>query len=220
MSSGHIFRGMVVTAIWLAAGVVYAVYTIYTAQIPHRIFEPAVLGTFLGGWLSPLALGWFALLYYEQARALRDAVEEQKRALLVQVQIGLRNDFASNVYLKHGKVIKHFIKSCGSEDYWVVFQRKFHSGKKEDNDEVELVDEARRAFSEYCHSVLLVDDEEIIMKVLKKGLVEFLHNEIWNLEIARDPNFERRRFDELWPLYDMKRPTGPDFPAVDNRPVA
>ena len=217
MSSRLVVRATVATVIWLIVAALYVVYTLRTTQIPYGILEPAALGGFLGGIFSPLVLGWFALLYYEQTRALREAVSEQRRALLLQLVTGLRREFADNAYRTYGIAISNFIKRCEPEQYWVVFHRKFHSSDPKDREEIDSVDEARRAFSDYCDSVLFLDDDQMIMKVLKKSIVQYLHDTIWKLEIARDPNFDRSRFDRLWPLYGLSTPTDPSFPAVDKR---
>lgn len=211
-------RGIVGTTIWVAVIIVYVVYTVQVARIPFEILQPAALGGFLAGMVSPLAFGWFALLYYEQTRALREQVEEQRRALLVQVATVLRKEFADKVYRNYGTEVNDFITSCGTEPYWVVFQRRVHSRNPEERKLVDAVDEARRAVSDYCDNVLVLDDDDMIKKVIKKSLVEFLREKIWNLEIARDTSFDRSRFDRLWKLYDMEKPLDPRFPEVENRP--
>ncbi len=213
-----IMRGIIATAIWVAVIIIYVAYTVQVARIPFEILQPAAFGGLLAGIVSPLAFLWFALLYYEQTRALRGQVAEQRRALLVQVASGLRKEFAENTYRHYGTVVNEFITSCRDEPYWVVFQRRVHSPNREERQLVDAVDEARRAVSDYCDNVLVLDDDDMIKKVIKKSLVVFLRDKIWNLEIARDTSFDRTRFDRLWKLYDMERPPAPRFPEVDNRP--
>ena len=152
--------------------------------------------------------------------ALREELARHRRAVILQVGVLLRRDFAQTRYLKYGAAIRKFRERYPDEDYWVVFRRKYHSSDVEDRHEVDPVDRARRAFSDYCDTVLLLGDGGLITKVLKKGAVDFLHDTIWKLEIARDKDFDKTRFDRLWELYDLPRPPHPPFPESDKKQPA
>lgn len=199
---GGIWAGSV---LWLL--VIFWVLRSWVLHNPGpKIWDPAMLGTFLSGALAPLALIWFAAIYYWQARAMREA-------LTLQIVSGIRADFEDPRFVDHGEVINKFIDECKgrNEKYWVVFRTRRNSGSA-GRAQVDLVDKARRAFSDICFRALVIDDDELVKKAIPKGLVNFLHETIWKLEVAREPEFPKKeRFKRLWRIHGMPEPKVPDF---------
>jgi hypothetical protein len=53
----------------------------------------------------------------------------------------------------------------------------------------------------------------MIEDVIDKPLVLFLKNVIWKLEFAKDRDFDKERFKNLWSVFGESPPDPPDFDA-------
>src|SRR5437879_2295933 len=105
MSHKLIACGVIDTTLWLLAAILYAKYTMATAPIPYAIFEPAIFGGILVAILSPLAVVWLMLFYYDQTRALRQEFNRHRQAVILQIGVLLRREYTQNRYLGYGMSI-------------------------------------------------------------------------------------------------------------------
>ena len=129
-----------------------------------------------------------------------------KDASLAQIVIQLTTTYAKSEMQDGMNRLRKFKENPG-----VDFANEFTELKKSDKCQYDKLDDDRRRFSHYFHTLYVMLDTKVInkkflKKIAPRGQIEFLREVIEPLEKAIDPSYDTKMFVEFRKIYQLNSP--------------